>query len=112
MNLDLACELLTSLGSGQVSFRHNFQRPCLRLVFLSFNGLKSTDFIALGKATLAQEPASQVPDDLSLLCRVVGILQFAFLLDDLNNAKKVLNHLDKTLYFISGMQKQFMFLIS
>ena len=81
MNLNLAGQLLTSLGSCQVLLGNNFKGPSSRLVLLSLDRLYPLYFVALCEASFAEKAATAVPDDLARLVVVLRIYGFDLLLD-------------------------------
>lgn len=91
MDFNLTCKLLTRLGSSQVSFGHHFKSPGLVLVLLSLNGLKTTDFVALGKSSFSKESLSEVLNNFALLGRVIRVDGLALLFNDLQAVKAIKN---------------------
>ena len=73
VNLDLAGELLTGLGPGQVCLGDNFEGPSGRLVLLSLDRLDSLHLITLCEASFTEETAPAVSDDLARLVVVLRI---------------------------------------
>jgi hypothetical protein len=87
MNFDFTRELLSRFRSGKVCFGNHLESPSFSLVFFCLDWLELSHFVALGEASLAEEAASQVSDDLALFSGVVRVLEFALLLDDLKKEK-------------------------
>ena len=84
MNLNLAGQLLASLGSGQVLLGDHFEGPGGCLVLLSLYRLNPLHLVALCEASFAEEATSAVADDLARLVVIFWIHGLHLLLDGLD----------------------------
>jgi len=88
MNLDLTRQLLTGLGSREVSFGDHFESPCQILVIFSLDRVDSAHFVALGEASFSKEAPTLVANKLARFFSVFRVQWLHFLLDSLYKSNK------------------------
>ena len=83
MNFNLTRQFLAGFGPDEVCLWHDFEGPGLGLVLHCLDWFDSSDLVALGEATFAQESATLVCHSLSWLIVVLWADWLYFLLNDL-----------------------------